>query len=211
MSSLKQTHQEKFWQGKFGSDYIGRHDKNKWVKNNKFFFKKCLQKINIHKIKSLIEFGSNVGLNLMALKKILNLKEMSAVEINHSAFQQLQKLKYVNSIKSSVLEFKTKEQFDLVLSKGFLIHINPEKLNQVYKKIYNSCKKNGYMLICEYYNQTPLSINYRGNKNVLFKRDFAGEILKRFPKTTLVDYGFHYRNDKFPQDDLTWFLIRKNG
>jgi spore coat polysaccharide biosynthesis protein SpsF len=81
-------------------------------------------------------------------------------------------------------------------------------LNLVYEKLYNSSKK--FILIAEYYNPSPVSINYRGYDNKLFKRDFAGEFLKKFPETKLIDYGFCYKGDiAFPQDDITWFLIKK--
>jgi spore coat polysaccharide biosynthesis protein SpsF len=44
----------------------------------------------------------------------------------------------------------------------------------------------------------------------LFKRDFASEIMERHPQMQLVDYGFVYRRDpNFPQDDITWFLMKK--
>jgi len=44
----------------------------------------------------------------------------------------------------------------------------------------------------------------------LFKRDFAGEMLDRYPALKLLDYGFVYRRDPlFPQDDMTWFLLEK--
>jgi spore coat polysaccharide biosynthesis protein SpsF len=52
---------------------------------------------------------------------------------------------------------------------------------------------------------------YRGFKNKLFKRDFAGEFLNNYKKTKLIDYGFVYHKDKYPQDDLNWFLIKKNA
>ena len=87
-----------------------------------------------------------------------------------------------------------------------------EQKKQYYlsNNIYNSCKSKGYILIAEYYNPTPVSVNYRGNKNVLFKRDFAGEILKTYSKKIeLVDYGFTYHRDKHPQGDITWFLLQK--
>ena len=204
------TFQEKFWKGKFGSDYIGRHETRKWVRNNQKFFVNCLKSSKKTNINSLIEFGSNVGLNIIALNKILKLKQIYAIEINSKAFKLLKKLKSVNPINSSVLNFKPQKKFDLVLSKGFLIHINPKKLNSVYEKIFKSCKKNGYILICEYYSPKPESVNYRGNTNVLFKRDFAGEILDKFKKKIkLLDCGFSYHREKYPQGDITWFLLQK--
>ncbi|QVL50178.1 MAG: hypothetical protein KFB96_06875 [Thiocapsa sp.] len=44
----------------------------------------------------------------------------------------------------------------------------------------------------------------------MFKRDFAGEMLDRYPDLELIDYGFIYRRDPvFPQDDMTWFLLQR--
>ena len=52
---------------------------------------------------------------------------------------------------------------------------------------------------------------YLSNNNKLFKRDFAGEIMDRHPGMKIIDYGFSYRRDpKFPQDDITWFLMEKS-
>ena len=84
------------------------------------------------------------------------------------------------------------------------------QLNKVYEKIYKVCKK--YIIIAEYYNPQPVKINYRGHKDKLFKRDFAGEMLDKFPDLKLINYGFSYRRDPvFPQDDITWFLIQKTN
>ena len=90
-----------------------------------------------------------------------------------------------------------------------LIHINPDELNNVYDKLVKSCSK--YLLVAEYYNPSPVTIPYRGHINRLFKRDFAGEIMDRHPGMKIIDYGFSYRRDpKFPQDDITWFLMEKS-
>jgi hypothetical protein len=54
-------------------------------------------------------------------------------------------------------------------------------------------------------------VNYRGYQDKLFKRDFAGEMLDAFKDLKLLDYGFTYhRDNQFPQDDMTWFLLEKN-
>ena len=63
----------------------------------------------------------------------------------------------------------------------------------------------------EYYNPSPISIEYRGHSNKLFKRDFCDEMLDLYQDLKLKDYGFIYQRDKmFPQDDITWFLLEKN-
>jgi pseudaminic acid biosynthesis-associated methylase len=93
--------------------------------------------------------------------------------------------------------------------KGVLIHINPDMLESVYAKLYDSSNK--YILIAEYYNPTPVSISYRGHNDRLFKRDFAGEMLDKYNDLRLTDYGFLYHRDNyFLQDDINWFLLEKS-
>ena len=82
-------------------------------------------------------------------------------------------------------------------------------MTDVYDKLVAATTK--YLLIGEYFNPTPVSIPYRGHTDRLFKRDFASEIMERYPELKLVDYGFFYHKDQnFPQDDITWFLMEKN-
>ena len=105
-------------------------------------------------------------------------------------------------------DFEVKKKSDISLIKGVLIHINPDMLQLVYQKLYDASSK--YILIAEYYNPSPVTINYRGHEDRLFKREFAGEFIEKYPDCILIDYGFSYRNDPvFPQDDITWFLIQK--
>ena len=202
-----QTKQELFWKGKFGNEYLKRNKIKSLLNTCKNFFRKALIKAN--KINSIIEFGPNIGINLIALKKILNLNKITAVEINKNNCAKLKKINNVEVINESILNFVPIKHYDLVLLRGVLIHINPKKLNQAYQVIYNSCKKNKYILFAEYYNPYPIKIDYRGYKNVLFKRDFAGEFIDKFKKIKLIDYGFVYHKDNFPQDDITWFLLQK--
>ena len=61
----------------------------------------------------------------------------------------------------------------------------------------------------EYFNPTPVSVTYRKNKNKLFKRDFAKEIMKKY-NLKLIDYGFLWSEDKKVEADNTnWFLFKK--
>jgi spore coat polysaccharide biosynthesis protein SpsF len=206
---MYKTEQENFWQGDFGDNYIYRNKNKLLIKNNFFLFKKIF--LNIFKIKSLIEFGPNIGLNIIALKKIFKLNFVTVVEINKKACSQIKDIEKLNVINDSIINFSPKKRYELVLVKGVLIHINPNKLKKVYKTIYKSCKPSGYILIAEYYSPKPTMITYRGKKNKLFKRDFAGEFVSLFKKTKIIKYGFAYHRDKYPQDDLNWFLIKKYG
>ncbi len=203
---LKLNEQEKFWLGQFGNRYINRNKSKRLKKNTDYFFEKIFKKKKI-KISSIIELGANIGNNLESLKKIYKNSNLTAVEINNKACDILKKKNLkINVINSDIANLKLNIKFDLVLIKGVLIHINPLQLNKIYKKIYSLSKK--YILIAEYYNPKPVKLIYRNKKNKLFKRDFAGEMIKKY-KLRLLDYGFSYRLDKFPQDDLSWFLLKK--
>ena len=199
--------QEEFWAGQFGTDYIDRNQDDVLLSSNIHFFSKILTRIP-NTPKSIIELGANVGMNIRALRELLPKTSFTGVEINKSACAQLQKLNCtVHNI--SISDLIIEEKFDLVLSKGVLIHLDPEELDNTYKKMYDMT--DGWILIAEYYNPVPVAIEYRGHTDKLFKRDFAGEMLEQFNDLELIATGFAYHLDPFPQDDLTWFLIRKRS
>jgi pseudaminic acid biosynthesis-associated methylase len=199
------TDQENFWAGKFGDTYISRNNDNGLKKNNLLFFKEALK--NLKGIKSVIEFGSNIGLNLLAINKVIPEAELSAIEINAKAVSQLEKNGKIKVYHTSIFDFKTDYKRDLVLVRGVLIHLNPNMLSTTYKLLYETSNK--YILISEYYNSTPVIVNYRKHRSRLFKRDFAGEMLNMYKDLKLVNYGFKYRGEDKYNDDLTWFLLEK--
>lgn len=203
------TEQEEFWAGEFGNEYIGRNKSDEILASNLNFFSKALNQAG--RPKSLIEFGANVGMNLRALQYLYPSIELSGVEINKTAAEELAThIGKANVHNQSIFDYEANKKYEVSLIKGVLIHINPDMLNVVYDKLYNSSSK--YILVCEYYNPSPVAINYRGHTNKLFKRDFAGEILEKYPDLKLVDYGFVYKRDlAFPADDITWFLLGKNS
>ncbi|MDC0909688.1 hypothetical protein OAQ20_01020 [Flavobacteriaceae bacterium] len=201
------TEQEQFWNGSFGDNYISRNESQEQLASNINFFSNIFK--NVNKPKSVIEFGPNIGLNLRAIKLLCPNIDLSGVEINLNAVESLKTfMDNKNIFHESILDFKPSKQYDLSLIKTVLIHINPSYLNNVYEKLYNSSKK--YILICEYYNPSPVTINYRGHDERLFKRDFAGEMMDKYDDLKLIDYGFRYKRDNnFSLDDITWFLLSK--
>ncbi len=200
------TEQENFWSGEFGDEYIGRNQGEANIASNTALFSKILKSTN--SVSSVIEFGANIGLNLEAIRRLLPKVELSAIEINEKAVSQLRGMGNVKIYHSSILDFQPEEKRDLVLIKGVLIHINPNALQDVYELLYKTSRK--YICIAEYYNPSPVEVKYRGYEGKLFKRDFAGEIMEKFSDLKLIDYGFVYHKDNnFPQDDVTWFLLEK--
>ena len=201
------TEQETFWAGDFGTEYIGRNAGSELLASNLAFFSKALAQAQ--GLGSCIEFGANIGMNLRALRLLYPNQEQFAIEINSTAATELSSIMPSRNIfQTSILDFQPDRTWNLALIKGVLIHISPDYLPQVYDALYRATDR--YLLVCEYYNPTPVSINYRGHDNRLFKRDFCGEILDRYTDLRLIDYGFVYQRDpNFPQDDVTWFLMQK--
>ena len=203
------TPQEEFWAGEFGNDYIARNEGQELLASNLKFFSAAL--VYATDISSCLELGANIGMNLRALKFLYPNMHLQAVEINPSAASVLGD--YIgadNVFTGSIFEYPVDKSFDLLLIKTVLIHINPDMLPSVYEKMYQASKR--YILICEYYNTTPVSIAYRGHADRLFKRDFAGEMLDKYSDLVLVDYGFAYhRVPPFLNDDISWFLLEKRN
>jgi len=208
MSGQFKTEQEAFWAGNFGTDYIKRNQGDELLASNIAFFNQALR--SALKPRDCIEFGANIGMNLKALKLLYPHQQQFAIEINADAAAELRTILPIENVfQASILGFSPQRTFDLVLVKGVLIHMNPEYLQQIYDTLYRATGR--YMLICEYYNPTPVQISYRGHSDRLFKRDFCGDILDRYPNMKLIDYGFVYRRDNnFPQDDINWFLMERN-
>ena len=196
----KMDEQEFFWKEDFGNEYTDRNNEE-LIKNNANLFSNIFKNISIN---SLFEIGCNRGLNLFAINSIDKNISLNGLEINEKAFNILMDKKICDNLyNESIYNFNTEQKFDFVFTKGVLIHINPSKLDLVYEKMYNLSSK--YILIAEYYSRDFREINYRGNENKLFKRDFCGEIMDKYKDIKLVDYGFvYYRDNNYPLDDISW-------
>jgi pseudaminic acid biosynthesis-associated methylase len=200
------TAQEGFWAGEFGDEYSQRNVGSGWIAANLALFARVLARTQ--GVRSVVEFGANIGLNLRAVDQLVPDADLAGVEINATAAEELRGWGRAEVFEQTILDFAPSRTWDLSLIKGVLIHINPDELPNVYDKLVASAGR--YVCVVEYYNPTPVALSYRGHADRLFKRDFAGEILDRFPSLRLVDYGFCYRRDpNFPQDDVTWFLMEK--
>ena len=199
------TEQENFWEGEFGNEYTDRNNEI-IIKNNINLFEKILKNISI---KTIFEIGCNRGLNFKAIKLINQDISLNGLEINKYAYDILKSENICDNLyNDTIFNHNEPNKYNLVFTKGVLIHINPEKLNEVYEKMYNMSDK--YILIAEYYSRDLREINYRGHSNKLFKRDFCHDIMTLYPELKIKDYGFIYHKDPlYPLDDITWFLLEK--
>lgn len=203
---------EEFWKGDFGIEYSKRNV-GLVSRNAVFFARAILPVMGIRQPQSVLELGCGTGQNLEALQLLLGTEtELAGIEINEQAAKACKVgtihnrsirdfAGYLAEPESDLLEW------DMVFTKGVLIHQPPEELPAIYDMMYRA--SNRYIFIAEYYNPTPVEIPYRGYEGVLWKRDFAGELMDQHPDVKLVDTGFAYHRAPQPQDDLTYFLMEK--
>ena len=202
------TDQERFWAGTFGDEYAERNSGARWLPADIALFSRILRSAG--EVSSVIEFGANIGLNLQAIRTLRPEIHLAAVEINASAVSRLEQLGLDEVHHQSMLGFKPGRTYDLALSKGVLIHVEPDCLPLAYDAMFAAAAR--YLCLVEYYSPAPVEVPYRGHRSRLFKRDFAGDLMDRFPGLALVDYGFVYHRDPaFPLDDVNWFLLEKRS
>lgn len=199
------TEQEEFWAGEFGVEYARRNRDEATIASYSAMWSRILSRTE--GVRAALELGCNIGMNLRALSVLLPSVQLDAVEINASAVMEARRTG-ADVVQGSIHEFRPARTWDLVLIAGVLIHLEPTRLGEVYDLLHLATSR--YLCLAEYYNPEPVEVPYRGHRNRLFKRDFAGELLDRHDDLRLVDYGFVYHRDPvFPQDDTTWFLLEK--
>jgi pseudaminic acid biosynthesis-associated methylase len=208
MDKLKnnRNEQETFWAEQYASEYIKKNsefDQNLAIEA----WNKML--VGTEGVGSVLECGCNIGRNLNTLADVLPKAQKSIIEISKPAFEFVSKRhNLAQKFNGSILESNLERPFDLVYTMGVLIHINPDELLENLAKIYSYSGK--YLLVGEYFNRTPTMIEYQGQQNRLFKRDFGKLILENFP-VRLVNYGFlwGYIYDVAGFDDITWWMFQK--
>lgn len=199
--------QQKFWSNTYADEYI--------KKNSQFDQEKGIAawKLMLHKtepVNSILECGCNIGRNIDFLNEVLPQASKSIIEISQSAFEFVtSRHDLANAFNGAIEDSNLEDRsFDLVFTMGVLIHIHPDNLLKNMERMYKL--SSGYILMGEYFNRTPVMLDYQGQKDKLFKRDFGKLFIENFP-VKLVDYGFLWGHlyDKAGFDDVTWWLFKK--
>lgn len=202
------SNQEQFWAQTYADEYIKRN-RNFDHELGAEGWKSILDKAS-NNISTYLECGCNIGRNITQLGMAYPAFKPSIIEISEPAFQFVtSQHTFENAFNGAILDSKFENNaFDLVFSMGVLIHINPDQLLEHMKKMYEYSSR--YILMGEYFNRTPTSIEYRGEKDKLFKRDFGKLFIENFD-VKLVDFGFLWGHiyDKAGFDDITWWLFEK--
>ena len=202
------SEQEKFWAKTYAEDYIKKNSQfnqklgaEAWIK---------MLQANRGGVNSYLECGCNIGRNIEQLKRVLPNAKPSIIEISEPAFKFVtSRHDFVHAFNGAILDSVFDDgSFDLVFTMGVLIHINPDQLLSHMERMFRYSSK--HILIGEYFNRTPISIDYQGEKDKLFKRDFGKLFIENFD-VKLLDYGFlwGYIYDLAGFDDITWWLFEK--
>lgn len=201
-----QTHKE-FWAGDFGHAYQQRN-RGLWPRNISLFaeiFSHMPRPPN-----QVLELGCGEGQNLHAIQLLSPRTDLWGFEINESAAERARETVRPATVVTGdalTLRLPCEGQADLVLTKGFLIHVPPDRYPEAVEAIWAQSMR--WILLCEYYNPALVEVPYRGHAGRLWKNDWPSLFRDRGPHE-LRAYGFRYRGDLVaPQDDLTWFLIEK--
>ena len=197
VATAYKTPQETFWAGEFGDAYTGRDENQPEQQAGQLsFFARALEELHPAPA-SICEFGAGIGLNLRALKILFPHAHQSCVEINAQAVERLRRDGIGDEvIHDSILNFTPTHPSDLVLIKGMMMHLPPDVLPDVYRKL--AAASSRHVLIAEHYNRRLDEI--------------GGGFMTTCPEFQLVDYGFSYHGDLREQrEDLTWFLFERRN
>ncbi|PKP61384.1 MAG: methyltransferase type 11 [Candidatus Altiarchaeales archaeon HGW-Altiarchaeales-1] len=190
----KKTEQIDKWANVFGKEYTDRNlynpreldefYKKTWGVTRTELNEEFLSFLDKDKTK-ILEVGSNVGNQLLSLQ-LMGFKNLYGIEISKYAVEKSkERTKDINIIYGSAFDLPFKDEyFDLVFTAGVLIHISPNDINYILDEIYRCSKK--YIFGFEYYADKYTEIEYRGNKNMLWKANFCQMYLDRFKYLKLV-------------------------
>lgn len=198
--------QEEFWAGGEGDAYTQRCPGD--TPSALSFFARALAKAEAPT--RIIELGAGSGTNLRALELLYPHAYTLGIDVNTRACEEMQR-RGVECRQMTIeqLDNDPVGTFDLVLTKGVLIHLDTEAMIKALNTIMGLADK--YVLLAEYYRPSRQPIAYQGRTDLLWGDDFAAELLAQSGQAFhVVDYGFVWRHDPQPQDDITWFLLERN-
>lgn len=192
MKELNLTEQEEFWTTKFGASYRKRND-SKPAEMDAIYMKMYGTKRSLMNVEfleelsmsNMLEVGCNTG-NQLQMLHYQGFAKLYGIEINEeSANMAKRNCPYANIRQGSVFKMPFPDSyFDIVFTSGVLIHIHPDEIHKGMSEIYRVTKK--YIWGLEYYAEEYEEIEYRGNKNKLWKTDFCKLYQSHFPDLKLV-------------------------
>jgi len=186
---MKDTDQQKFWQSGFGEEYTERNHYEPKALDE--FYQKTWgvtrSEMNKDFLSGLpLEVGANIGNQLAQLQNQNFGKRLYGIEIQRDAVEKAKSFTNgIDIIQGSAFDLPFKNSyFDMVFTSGVLIHISPDDAKTAIKEMYRTSKR--YIWGFEYFAETYTEIEYRGNKNCLWKANFPKLFIDEFPDLKLI-------------------------
>lgn len=198
------------WTGEFGDAYTARNAATEeQVRIRLKALVEIFRPLEGDRPRTILECGCNIGLNTRALRRFTD-AELFAIEPNAKARSTVEgegilDRDHLKEAVAQSLPFPD-GSMDLVFTSGVLIHVHPDDLPAALDEMVRVSSK--YLMMIEYFSQAPQSIPYRGRDDLLWKRDFGGDMLDRHADLVPLGCGFFWRRTT-GFDDATWWLFRK--
>jgi spore coat polysaccharide biosynthesis protein SpsF len=167
------TEQEALWAGTFGDDCADRNRGEHLIASNLALFARVLA--HATQIRSVIEFGASIGLNLLAIRQLLPEARLSAVEINEKAVAELCKVPALDVYHRSIFQFTPEQTYDLVLDQGGPYSSGTKRVGGCLR---SAPSEQQPIYLCRRVLQSDSRFcELPRSRGKLFKRDSAGEML----------------------------------
>ena len=208
---MVKTRQLEHWTGEFGDAYVVRNAATEeQIRIRIRALTEIMRAIEGDPPRQILECGCNIGLNTRAFARFTD-AELFAVEPNARARSKILEdcvldAEHLYDATVESLPFPD-HSIDFVFTSGVLIHVHPDHLPTALDEMYRVSSK--YVMMIEYFSRDPEEISYRGQSELLWKRDFGGAMLDRKPSLLPIGCGFFWeRTTGF--GDATWWLFRKS-
>ena len=143
----------------------------------------------------VLEVGCNIGLQLRLLSRVNKDLECHGLEPQSYAIERARALSpemQFHQGTAFALPFPD-SSFDLVMTNGVLIHINPTDLPKALKEIHRVSRR--FIFCHEYYAPTTTEIRYHGQPGLLWKTNFAERYRELFAGLREVAVRFYPYSD----------------
>lgn len=207
--------QEKYWSGPFGKNYLERNPKSGEEVDRLYLEKYGIKRSelneeflgNFDKNSRILEVGVNCGSQLELLEN-MGFKDLWGIDVSQDALAMLKKKHpNYNVVLASAVDIPFKNNFfDIVFTSGVLIHIHEKNLGKVIDEIVRVSKK--YVFGFEYFSNERTEIEYRGNKNLLWKDNFVNKYIERYHNINIIKRQMIKYKDEEIYDEMFLLELR---
>jgi len=169
------------WSGDFGIRYTIR---NKIIPEKLVpFYKKALKDLEVERI---LEVGCNRGHNLKAIS-YCGQYDLYGIDINPYSILIAREMKEINFANGNIFDILYKDNyFDLVMTVGVLIHIDPHDLKNAIKELLRVSNKYYLMMEYNYEFEEFEKIEYRDSVG-LWRGNFKQLVLDNFDVEIILE------------------------